>query len=437
MTIRTRFAPSPTGHVHIGNIRAAIYTWLFARHEGGQFLLRIEDTDRARSTPEAVQAVFDALEWLGLQPDEEPLYQSTRVDAHLAAAEQLLRAGQAYREDKGGTGRGECVVFRMPGTDMAFHDEIKGELRKAAANLSDFVIVRSDGAPVFHLANVVDDIHMGVTHVIRGDDHIENTYRHVALFQALGAAVPKYAHLPMIVNAQGKPYSKRDGAAYVGDFRERGYLPAALLNYLALLGWSPGDNREVLTREEMIALFQLNRVQSSPAKMDLQKLAWMNGEHMVRMPIADRLAGARAALAARGLDTPDLSDAVLSEALELMGERIKLFSDLPEQAAYLFTEDYPFDDKAVRKRLCRPGARDGLAAIAVVYAEADSFTPEATEQSLRDLAAQRGVSAADLVHPVRVAVSGVAVGPSLFHLLAFLGRDRVLRRIARAMDRCG
>ena len=437
MSIRTRFAPSPTGHVHIGNIRAAIYTWLFARHEGGQFLLRIEDTDRARSTPEAVQAVFAALEWLGLQPDEEPLYQSTRVDAHLAAAEQLLRAGQAYREDKGDTGRGECVVFRMPGTDMTFHDEIKGELRKAAANLSDFVIVRSDGAPVFHLANVVDDIHMGVTHVIRGDDHIENTYRHVALFQALGAAVPKYAHLPMIVNAQGKPYSKRDGAAYVGEFRERGYLPVALLNYLVLLGWSPGDNREVLTREEMIALFHLNRVQSSPAKMDLQKLSWMNGEHMVRMPIADRLAGARAALAAHGLDAPDLSDAVLGEALELMGERVKLFSDLPEQAAYLFTEDYPFDDKAVRKRLCRPGAREGLAAMAAVYAEADSFTPEATEQSLRDFATARGVSAADLVHPVRVAVSGVAVGPSLFHLLAFLGRDRVLQRIARALDRCG
>ena len=211
--VRTRFAPSPTGQVHIGNIRAAIFNWLYARHAGGQFLLRIEDTDRARSTPEAVRAVLNAMEWLGLNWDTEPLYQSTRTTAHLAAAEELLRNGHAYKEDKGGTGQGECILFRMPGTDMGFHDEIKGDLAKKAADMKDFVIVRSNGTPVFHLANVVDDIHMQITHIIRGDDHVENTYRHVALFQALGAPVPKYAHLPMIVNAQGTPYSKRDGAA--------------------------------------------------------------------------------------------------------------------------------------------------------------------------------------------------------------------------------
>ena len=184
MTIRSRFAPSPTGHVHIGNIRAAIYNWLFARHEGGQFLLRIEDTDRERSTPEAVKAVLDSMEWLGLNFDETPLYQSTRTAAHLEAAEKLLAKGAAYKEDKGGTGKGEAVVFRMPGTDMSFHDEIKGDLGKKAADMKDFVIVRANGTPVFHLANVVDDIHMNITHVIRGDDHVENTYRHVALFQA-------------------------------------------------------------------------------------------------------------------------------------------------------------------------------------------------------------------------------------------------------------
>ncbi len=190
MTIRTRFAPSPTGNVHIGNIRAAIYNWLYARHTGGQFLLRIEDTDRERSTPQAVQTVLDSMDWLGLTHDEPPLYQSTRLQDHLAAAEKLLAAGHAYKEDKGGTGKGECIVFKMPGTDIAFHDEIKGDLKKAAKDLPDFVIVRSNGTPVFHLANVADDIHMGITHVIRGDDHVENTFRHMALFQALWRSRP-------------------------------------------------------------------------------------------------------------------------------------------------------------------------------------------------------------------------------------------------------
>ena len=299
MTVRTRFAPSPTGQVHIGNIRAAIYNWLFARHEGGQFLLRIEDTDRARSTPVAVQAVLDALTWLGLNWDETPLYQSTRTAAHLAAAEQLLQAGHAYKEDKGGTGKGECVIFRMPGTEMSFRDEIKGHLAKQAADMKDFVIVRSDGTPVFHLANVVDDIHMQITHIIRGDDHVENTYRHVALFRALGATPPKYAHLPMIVNAQGKPYSKRDGAAYVGDFRDKGYLPEALFNFLALLGWSPGGDRELMGRDEMARLFTFDRVLSSAAQFDLVKLLWMNGEYMRALPRDQRESACRAVLQAR------------------------------------------------------------------------------------------------------------------------------------------
>ncbi|MBR0056230.1 MAG: glutamate--tRNA ligase, partial [Kiritimatiellae bacterium] len=258
-TIRTRFAPSPTGNVHIGNIRAAIYNWLFARHEGGQFLLRIEDTDLERSTPAATQTVLDSMAWLGLDYDGEVLYQSTQRAHHLELAEQLLRSGHAYKEDKGGTGKGECVIFRMPGTDIGYHDLVKGDLLKKAEDLRDFVIVRSDGSPVFHLGNVADDITMGVTHVIRGDDHVENTFKHIALYRALGAPVPQLAHLPMIVNAQGKPYSKRDGAAYVGEFRERGFLPEALFNSLALLGWSPGDDREVMTRDEMVAAFTLDR----------------------------------------------------------------------------------------------------------------------------------------------------------------------------------
>jgi len=433
MNVRTRFAPSPTGHVHIGNIRAAIYNWLFARHEGGRFLLRIEDTDRERSTPEACRTVLESLEWLGLAWDEEPLYQSTRQAAHLQAAEQLLAAGRAYKEDKGGTGQGEAIVFRMPGKDMAFHDEIKGDLQKAAADMKDFVIVRSNGTPVFHLANVVDDVHMNVTHIIRGDDHVENTYRHVALFQALEATVPKYAHLPMIVNAQGKPYSKRDGAAYVGDFRERGFLPEALVNYLALLGWSPGGDREVMSAADMISLFTLDRVQSSPAQMDAGKLLWINGEHMRRLPYDEYRAGIRAQLEASGLVGSQTDPAYLDAVVKVMGDRIKLWRDAPEQTAFFFREDYAVDEKAVQKRLLKEGALDLLAGLRDRFAALAAFHAAELETCLRTFCEERGLNAGALIHPVRVAVSGSGTGPGLFEMLETLGKERVLGRIERTL----
>ncbi len=433
--VRTRFAPSPTGHVHIGNIRAAIYNWLYARRHGGRFLLRIEDTDPERSTPEAVATVHEAMEWLGLQPDEPPMYQSTRRQAHLEAAERLLAAGHAYREDKGGTGRGKCLVFRMPGTDMVFHDEIKGDLRKPAADLRDFVIVRSDGHPVFHLANVVDDIAMGITHVIRGDDHIENTYRHVALFQALGADVPRYAHLPMIVNAKGKPYSKRDGAAYVGDFRDRGFLADALFNYLALLGWSPGDDREILTREEMATCFSFEGVQSSPARFDERKLLWMNGEYMRKMPLEQREAQHIADLRKHGLwrDGDDL--AYVRRVLEIMGDRIKLFSDTAAQTIYFFTDNYPVDEKVFQKTLLCEGAVQYLTDLAVRFDTLPEFNAAALETTVRAYAAEHNVKLSRLVHPLRAAVSGTDVGPGLFEMIEVLGRERTRRRIARAIER--
>ena len=435
MTVRTRFAPSPTGHVHIGNVRVAIFNWLFARRHGGRFLLRVEDTDRERSTPEAVQALHEALAWLDLEPDEEPLYQSARLEAHLAAAEDLVARGLAYREDKGGTGQGEAVVFRMPGNDMTFKDEVRGALRKPAASLQDFVIVRSNGRPVFHLANVLDDIEMGVTHVIRGDDHIENTYRHVALYQAVDAPVPRFAHLPMIVNDAGKPYSKRDGDAWVGDFRARGFLPEALFNYLALLGWSPGDDREVMTRAEMVEAFDLAGIQGSAARMDPAKLLWMNGEYIRALPGEELQRRCRAALETAGLPLQGLDEVYLGRVVALMQERIRLLPDFPGQAVYFFSEDFPFDPKAVRKRLGKEGALEGLRALHERFAALPAFDAASTESALRGLADERGESAGQLVHPVRVAVTGQAGGPSLFDLLEVLGPDRVLARMDRAVAR--
>ena len=281
MKIRTRFAPSPTGNVHIGNIRVAIYNWLFAKHNNGNFLLRIEDTDRERSTDDAIQNLLTTLKWLNLDYDEVPLYQSKQEKKHLEVAEYLLSKGKAYTENK--NNKGECVIFKMPNNDMIFEDGIKGSLKKAVENIEDFVLVRSNGKPVFHLANVVDDIEQKVTHVIRGDDHIENTYKHLALYQALNADIPSFSHLPMIVNAQGKPFSKRDGDAYVSDFKRRGYLPQVLINYLVLLGWSPGNDQEIMNIEEMIEMFTIENCQSSPAQFDETKMKWMNGEYLLSL----------------------------------------------------------------------------------------------------------------------------------------------------------
>ena len=434
MTIRTRFAPSPTGNVHIGNIRAAIYNWLFSRHGGGEFLLRIEDTDIERSTPAAVKTVIDSLAWLGLDFDGTPLYQSTQKVRHLEVAEMLLAKGAAYKEDKGGTGKGECVLFKMPGKDISFHDEVKGNLSKKGEDLKDFVIVRSDGTPVFHLGNVVDDITMGITHVIRGDDHVENTFKHVAMYEAMGAPMPKFAHLPMIVNAQGKPYSKRDGAAYVGDFQEKGFLPEALFNSLALLGWSPGEDLEVMSRDEMVKLFTLDRVRSAPSQLDMTKLLWMNGEHLKRRGVDEMVSGCRTAMQRQGLWREDIDADYFRAVVSCMGERIKLFSDLGEQAAFFFTEEFAYEEKSVKKRLLKEGAIGILREELAVLETVEPFTAAATDAALHALAERTGRGMGDLVHPVRVAVSGTAIGPGLFDMLAVMGKDRALKRIRRTLS---
>lgn len=431
MEIRTRFAPSPTGNVHIGNMRAAIFNWLYARHTGGKFLLRVEDTDRERSTPEAIETLLQAMDWLGLDVDEEPLYQSTRMEAHLEAAEKLLASGHAYKEDKGGLGQGECVIFKMPEEDMVFEDEIKGTLTKKAADTQDFVIVRSNGTPVFHLANVLDDIEQGVTHVIRGDDHIENTYRHIALYKALGAPVPKFAHLPMIINKQGKPYSKRDGDAFVGDFKEKGFLGETLFNYLALLGWSPGDDREVMTRDEMISAFELTSCKSSPAQVDLRKLQWMNGEYIRAMEPETFANIAHRELEGAGVTLTPESGAIF----ELLQSRIKLPSEIVPASAFFFDDDYEYEPKAVKKKLLKDGVFQTLENITALFQSLENFDQETVDKALHDYVEQSGLGFGAVMPPVRIAVSGQQSGPDLAPILAILGKEKVLGRIAKTVKR--
>ncbi len=437
--IRVRFAPSPTGKVHIGNIRAAIYNWLYARHTGGKFLLRVEDTDLERSTPEAIAVLFDCMKWLGLDYDEEVFYQTKNVKRHLEVVDQLIASGHAYKCEK--TSRdgktGTVVMFRMPkeGT-IEFDDIVKGHMAKKAEDIQDFAIVRSDGSPIFHIANVVDDIDQRVTHIIRGDDHVENTFKHICIFRALGAPVPKYGHLSMIVNAQGKPYSKRDGAAFVGEFRDNGYLPESIFNYLLLLGWNPGDEREVLTRQEMVELFDIEKVHVTAAKFDIKKLQWMNGEYIRRASKETYLAKFEEQVRGAGYDFAvfnAMAPALQGLLLDQLQIRTKFWNDIPAMAAPFFTEDYPFDEKAVEKRLAKPGVKETLLDLADRFAKLEPFTTAAGEAMVKELSQGQGMG--PWVHPIRVAVSGRGEGIGLFEMCEILGRERVVARLRRAAEK--
>lgn len=429
--VRVRFAPSPTGKVHIGNIRAAIFNWLYARHVGGKFLLRVEDTDLERSTPEAIQTLLECMEWLGLDYDEPVVYQTHNVEKHLEAAEKLLAEGYAYKETEGP--KAGCIVFRMPKEGrLEFEDLVKGRMKKKAEDTQDFVIVRSDGSPVFHLANVVDDMLQNITLVIRGDDHVENTFKHIELFKALGYTPPQYAHLPMIVNNMGKPYSKRDGAAFVGEFREQGYLPETLFNFLLLLGWAPGDDREVMTREEMIEAFSLERCKSSPSRFDMKKLRWMNGEYIAKQPKEQFKAELVARLKAAGLPEQPLNGD-LDAVIVPVQPRTKVYTELPANCIYFFTEEYPFDEAAVAKRLKQPGVRELLEEMAARFEALEDFTEESTEAIVRQKSEELG-GMGPVVHPIRVAVSGITEGPGLFELLVLVGKERVVARLRKAAE---
>jgi len=437
---RVRFAPSPTGKVHIGNIRAAIYNWLYARHTGGRFLLRVEDTDLERSTPEAIAVLMDCMKWLGLDWDEEVFYQTKNVKRHLECVEKLIDAGRAYKVEK--TSRdgktGVVTMFRMPKEGVIeFDDIVKGHMAKKAEDIQDFAIVRSDGSPIFHIANVVDDIDQRVTHIIRGDDHVENTFKHIEIFKALGAPVPKYAHLSMIVNAQGKPYSKRDGAAFVGEFKDEGYLPEALFNYLLLLGWNPGDDREVLTRDEMTALFDLSKVHVTAARFDIKKLQWMNGEYVKRIPAAEfaeevKKRTAQSVPESQDAAAPARDGAWWAYLAEQLQPRTKFLKDIPAMTRCFVSDDFPFDEKAVEKRLKKPGVKPLLLDLAGRFAAVADWTAPALEEVVKELSQGNGMG--PWVHPVRVAVSGRGEGIGLFEMLQLLGREKTLDRLRKAAE---
>jgi glutamyl-tRNA synthetase len=441
--MRVRFAPSPTGALHIGGARTALYNWLLARGRGGEMVLRIEDTDRERSTPENVEQIFDALRWLGIDWDGEPVFQSQRAERHAEVVERLLAGGHAYRstaapedvkafkeanDNRGfrGSDDGEGAVrLRVPdeGTTTVV-DVIRGETEFDNALQDDLVIARADGTPVYHLAVVVDDHDAGITHVVRGADHYSNTPKHVLIQQAMGAGTPVYAHLPLLHGPDGKKLSKRHGAASVQELRDRGYLPEAVRNYLALLGWGYDDETTFFTTEELQRNFSLEKVSKSPAVFDEQKLRWMNGRYLRELALDDLTARLEALTGRSGL----------RDAVAVTQEKISTLDEFWPLARAFFDE--PADDPAAREKfLATEAGEQALTVARSALAQLDDpWTTEAVETALRGAVERSGMKAKQVFQPLRVALTGTTISPGIFETVALVGRDRGLARIDAALD---
>lgn len=448
--VRVRFAPSPTGYLHIGGARTALFNWLYARHTGGTFVLRIEDTDAARNTQEATDVILRGLRWLGLDWDEGPVdgnpagpslgnlgpyFQSQRSDLYRKRVQELRDRGLAYDDDG-------AVRFRMSREPIVIRDRIIGDIQRALTDREeenpDFVIVRRDGLPVFHFVNVVDDLEMRITHVIRGEDHVSNTAKHIALFRAFGAEPPVYAHIPLILNPNGSKMSKRDEGASIQTYIDGGYLPDAVTNYLCLLGWTPKDGGEVFTKETAATTFELSDVNRSNARFDMKKLEHFHFEHTRRLAPSRFVELGLAALRQAGLDLAAFPHDYIAAALGTVQEKGKRLSELPAWVDFYFLPDdrLAFDPEARAKALT-PAAAPVLQQLRARFEALTEFTPSALEAALKGLATDLGMKAGPLVQPCRVACTGRGVGPSLYHLLEILGRQRVLHRLELGIALCG
>ncbi len=470
---RVRFAPSPTGFLHVGGARTALFNWLYARKFNGDFLLRVEDTDRARSTDESTRAIFEGLEWLGLTWDEPVVYQGANVARHYADAHRLLESGAAYRdftpaseierlrneaeargdnfrfdramaelsdadvEAKLARGEPYAIRFRVPDGVTEWDDLVHERIAFPNKDIEDFVILRSDGTPVYNMAVVSDDIDMRITLVMRGDDHISNTPKQILLYRALGATVPQFGHVPMILGADGKKLSKRHGATAVGDYQYLGLLPGAMINFLALLGWSTGDDTEVMTLPQLIERFDTRGLQKKAAVFDTKKLEWMNGQHLALIPLDELAPIVAPALVKAGYTTLDALDARQGwyhGLLDLLRIRSRTTDDIVRQAAVYFQESVEYDPDAVSKQW-----RDARTAAEILSATRERLAllpvwePASMEEALRRLAEELGISGGKIFQPLRVALVGLTVSPGIFEVLQYIGRDRSLARLDAAV----
>jgi glutamyl-tRNA synthetase len=479
---RVRFAPSPTGYLHVGGARTALYNWLFARHHGGVFILRIEDTDVDRSKPELTTAILRSMEWLGLTWDEGPFHQSERLDRYRAVAAELERLGHAYpcfctveelqskrakaeaerrpwkydaacrnlpqaeRERRRAAGEPFAIRFRVPVSGKtSFEDQVFGLIEIENSDIEDFVLLRSDGNPTYHLGVVADDLDMRVTHVVRGADHLSNTPKQILMYQALGAAMPLFAHLPLILGPDRTRLSKRHGATSVEAYREQGILPEALVNFLALLGWTPPDGKEIVPLEEMVKTFDLRAVSKSNAVFDPEKLAWMNSEYLRSLPTERLLPLVEEELRSAGLITKSGSQESevrsqneerdrLRARIQLLQSRARTLRDFSGAFRAFFADEFEYEPEAARKFWKDASLPDLLAALAQRLSSTEPFDVRATEQSLRGLAEEKGVKAGLVINATRVALTGQGVAPGLFDVMVVLGRDRVVGRLLRAAE---
>ena len=474
---RVRFAPSPTGYLHVGGARTALFNWLYARRHGGTFVLRIEDTDVERSSADMVTGILEGLRWLGLDWDEgpdtggpyAPYFQSERLDRYRGVAARLVASGHAYScyctperlqgERAKAEARGEAwqydraclaltpeqlnelekaaapraIRFKVPPAHTAFVDAVHGRIEFDGAHIEDFVVLRSDGHPTYHLSVVADDMDMAITHVIRGDDHISNTPKHVLLFEALGAATPEFAHVPLILGEDKKRLSKRHGATSVTEYARQGYLPGAMLNFLALLGWSPGDDRELMSADELIASFSLDGISGGNAVFNTEKLDWMNGQYIARMPVGALARAVEPLLAAAGLPVP-ADRQWFHRLLDLLRPRAKRLTDFPELARPFLVETVEYEQEAVDKHLGAPDLASHLAALVETLRTVDPFDEPHVETAVRGSAAERGIKAGAVIHAIRVGVTGRTSSPGIFEVLVLLGRGRAMARLAELLN---
>ena len=489
MTVRTRFAPSPTGFLHIGGVRTALFNWLLARHFGGQFLLRIDDTDQERHVEDAVKRILDGFRWIGIDWDEGPdvggpngpYYQSQRTANYQAAVQQLIDSGHVYRDysteaeraaEKAAAerakrayrfrrlalspeelarneseGRPYALRFQVPlGRTLVVHDLIKGDVTFSTDDIGDFVVVRPDGSPLYNFASVVDDLAMGITHVVRAEEHLSNTFPQLLVFEALGSALPAFAHVPYVAEPGSKAkmskrkiqqYEDQGVLVYLHQYIERGYLPDALLNYLARLGWSYDATQEIFSRAELIEKFTLERVTSSPASHDQDKLFWIEGEWMKVLPLERKIAGVLPYLKSEGLVAEPVTDAdraKIEAVILALGDRLKVFSDILKLGRFFFTKELVHDPDAVKKRLRKDTVPAMLAELDAVLAEVEPYDLATLEKVIHAYAERSGRKMGDVVNPLRVATTGQGVGPGLYDCLFILGRETCRARIAQTLD---
>lgn len=429
--VRVRFAPSPTGSLHIGSARTALFNWLYARNQGGEFILRIEDTDKERSDEKHIDEILSSLKWLGLNWDGEVLYQSKRFDIYKQYAEELVAQEKAYYEE---SDKGRAIKLKVIKDEpIIFYDAVHDKIEVNSNTVDDFVIIKSDGSPTYNFACVVDDADMNITHIIRGDDHITNTSKQLIIYQALGKKPPKFAHIPLILGEDKSRMSKRHGATSIQEYKTRGYFSKALVNFLSLMGWSPKDDREKMSLDQIVKLFSLKAIVKTGAVFNIQKLNWLNGEYIREAPISELTDFVAAHLTEKGIIKEDCDRQWLEAVVKSFQTRFCNIDDFIERSGFLFSEDIDIDQSIVSEHLSNEKTRNLLLKLKQSLETLDPFTVESIEQAVRSLAAVEEVKAADIIHPARAALTGRTAAPGIFDVIHLIGKERAIKRLDKAI----